>query len=340
MLIVDIIKCTCLLLFCICTSITDIKYGLIKNKFICVFLLLSVILDGYCLLFNKTDYLSFAINISIAVVLSIVLYLLNIWAAGDSKMMIIISLLIPYTNQYYLINNWTHTITILALIFILAFIYLIFDSIYNRIKGSYKPQNSLKSQTKLSLFNWISCVSSVLFVDLILWLFVKVIFEKTALILLCNICIILLVNNFSILKNKYWVCINILFSIIGCLIFRYPLINKIMLVNYILIAFMIVLRTFISQYNYEIIPTQNVKEGMILSTATTMLFINSRVKGLPGISRENLSNRITKQEVQSIKIWQKSAKGQDTIEIVRKIPFAVFISAGTICFIMIGVLTG
>ena len=99
----------------------------------------------------------------------------------------------------------------------------------------------------------------------------------------------------------------------------------------------VVLRLFIDEYNYEIIPTSNVEKGMILSLETSLLFSNSKVKGLPNPSTEDLRSRLT-EEAQSIRRWEKSKYGVSEVKIVRKMPFAIFISLGTLVFIFLGVL--
>ena len=77
-----------------------------------------------------------------------------------------------------------------------------------------------------------------------------------------------------------------------------------------------------------------IKKGMILSTVSSMLMQNSRVRGLPGISMEDLRNRLSEDEVSSIKRW---AEGRNiaTISIVKKIPFAVFLAMGFACYFAI-----
>ena len=64
-------------------------------------------------------------------------------------------------------------------------------------------------------------------------------------------------------------------------------------------------------------------------------FVGSRVQGLPTISTEDLKSRLTKDEVESINRWSKTPKGNASIVIVRKIPFALFIGIGTVIFIVL-----
>ena len=71
---------------------------------------------------------------------------------------------------------------------------------------------------------------------------------------------------------------------------------------------------------------------MILSMGSILLLAKSKVKGLPHFSTEDLKSRLSADEVDSVLRWSKTKIGQDTIVIVRKIPFALFIGIGTLLF--------
>lgn len=110
-----------------------------------------------------------------------------------------------------------------------------------------------------------------------------------------------------------------------------------MTVHYLIVLAAMLFRLLISEYNYEEINTSDVRKGMILSTSDTMLFVNSKIKGLPMISTEDLRSRLTDEEASSVVKWGKSKSGKKTVKIVRKTPFAIFISLGVIIFVALGV---
>ena len=67
----------------------------------------------------------------------------------------------------------------------------------------------------------------------------------------------------------------------------------------------------------------------------------SNIKGLPKEKNtEDIRSRITEEEAESIKRWEFSKYGQSEIVIVRKIPFAIFISIGSIVYIFSRMLMG
>jgi len=79
------------------SSYTDLKSHKIKNSHLLIFLLYSISVYSFLLLFNKLP-ISFSIlliNFLIAAAIGIILYFTGLWAAGDSKLFIAYSLLIP-----------------------------------------------------------------------------------------------------------------------------------------------------------------------------------------------------------------------------------------------------
>ena len=109
-------------------------------------------------------------------------------------------------------------------------------------------------------------------------------------------------------------------------------------VYYVIVLGFLMFRVFANKYNYQIIKVEEIKSGMILSQMTSLLLQNSRILGLPGISDETLKSRLTEDEAESIKKWGKSKHGEEKITVVRKIPFALFISIGCIIYLIVGVI--
>ena len=73
---------------------------------------------------------------------------------------------------------------------------------------------------------------------------------------------------------------------------------------------------------------------MILSQVSSLLMQNSRIEGLPPVSDESLDSRLTTEEAESIVRWSKTKNGLKQITIVRKIPFAVFITSGALAYLL------
>ena len=103
---------------------------------------------------------------------------------------------------------------------------------------------------------------------------------------------------------------------------------------YVVIAAFMLLELFISEFNYDWIPTEAVQPGMVLSRLSCMMMAVSKVKNLPQASTEDLRSRLSQEQADAVIRWGKTSKGMKKIQIVRKIPFAIFIYLGTISYLV------
>ena len=132
-MIIVILKLIILTIILLITSISDIKFGIIKNNYIIVGTIFSIILNTVAYFF-ETSYIKYQlINILIINIISILLYVFHVWAGGDCKLIFVVSLLIPYELYYNFFNPYFSLLLLMAFVFIFSYLYLIFDSIRNAI---------------------------------------------------------------------------------------------------------------------------------------------------------------------------------------------------------------
>lgn len=337
--IFTILKIIFIVTLCIGSSYTDIKYGYVKNLYLLSFSLSGIVLLTLQFVFFKNFILlDSLISILISVIMAVVLYLTHIWAAGDCKLLIVISILAPVElyREYNFLNF--SIIFVIAFAFAFSYVFLIFDSICCGIKQKKIPDmTKVKSSMKLFILNYLTSVCCVIAIDnILLYFFSDFIAQYIIVLLALNVSFVIIFNSVKCL-NKKIIFPFALFAAVVLMCLRQSF-SAMYLVNFILVFAVMLMKLFIGEYNYELIPTSDVKAGMIISTETSMLFVNSRVRGLPKISHENMADRITESECESIHRWEKSKYGSKTVKIVRKIPFAVFISLGTVAYIIVGVM--
>ena len=337
--ILGVLKVVFIIIICLGSSYTDIKFGYIKNLYLLPFSLIGmVLLILQFLLFGVDTLLDSVISILISLIISVILYIAHIWAAGDCKLLIVISILAP-VELYSKFNFLNFSIIFaIALAFVFSYIFLIFDSIYCGIKQKkIADKAKIKSGMKSFALNYITSVCCIIAIDNILLYFFAEFFMRYIFVLLAiNISFIILLNSLKHLNKRILLPIALVLAIIFmCLRQSF---GTMYFVNFGLVFIVMLMKLFISEYNYEYINTSDVRAGMIISTETSMLFVNSRVKGLPDISHENISDRISESECESIHRWEKSKYGSKTVKIVRKIPFAIFISLGIVTYIIVGVM--
>ena len=127
-------------ILCIITSITDIKNNKISNKLLIIFGIAGIGLNivQYVL---KTNIIwgAYLFNLTLVIIFSLLLYILHIWAAGDSKLLIILGILLPanYCMLAGKVVPWS--VILVAFSFIFSFIYLLLESIWLFIhhKGNF-----------------------------------------------------------------------------------------------------------------------------------------------------------------------------------------------------------
>lgn len=328
------VVCLCLIaaLCYLCTR-SDLRYGMIYNKVLAVFLVFAIVFDAvYYAFFVQDLFYDFIVNVIAVVVVSLYLFYSHSFAGGDCKMMIVLALLFP-ARLYWVFGNSNITLVFtIAFAIFAGYCYLLISSIWAIISKkvvitfdyvkSYLL-NFLKSYITamiyISLFNRLISVVYNQGIDINIWV-------TRSLCLLVAWCI----GRYSYLKKWFFLALA---TCIGGVISIVTKTSPISLnpENYILVLVLLICQMTIKTTIYEKIEVSQLKKGMILTTFSSMLMQTSITKGLPGISTEDLKSRLTNEEIESIKIWAK-ATHTESLTIVKKIPFAIFISIGIILY--------
>lgn len=275
-------------------------------------------------------------NFGITAVFSIVLYLLHIWAGGDSKLLITASLLYPAAFCFsYRGFQGTFALTI-PFSFAIGFIFLVLMSLVL----FFKEKKKIDAQHFFSAFllfmkRYAVMLLYTTLVNLIIQLFIPATFRYRSICLLCIcFCIPWIIQKLPWMKNK--AVLVIIFIIDAALLLLTKSFGTILNpTNLLIVLVSACLQILLADFMYKTIPTSEIRKGMILSLSSSLLFMNSKVQGLPGLSTEDLASRLTETEAESIRRWAATDKGKKEIIIVRKVPFAVFITLGILFYFMI-----
>jgi len=336
MVVLELILITLIIVTSIYTTITDIRSSVIQNKVLiissCIATICNVLYYG-C--FCRDTFQLYITNLVIISIISILFFAFNIWGAGDSKLLMFVVYSMP--ARFYFTEKLVlaPAITLFIIIFSIAFIYIIFESIVIGIKEKNLFSASvLKIDFIDFMKNYIiATIYITVFNQLIVLLMGNIYNNNIGLIMLINMFFILSIFSFDFFKKK------ITFIVACCTtaaIIIVSGINSISLPSfkiYFFVILLLILRRFGEKYNYKIIPTEALKRGMILSLETVMYFQVSRIKGLPETTTEDLRSKLTQEEVDNVIRWKDSKYGKEKIIIVRKIPFAIFIALGFVIFI-------
>ena len=328
-----------MILICVQATITDLRRGIIQNKILLFGTIISVIFNSvYYIIFASEYVQAFIINFGVMVVLSVFFYSTHIWAAGDSKLLMFVVSLIP-ARIYYSGNNVAASVSILIVIFSLAFFFYVFESFCIGIKEkSLFSMNRLKIDVLRMVTQYVKCTCVITLINFLVSIVMPIFYnENVPLFMIINMIIVLLICNVELLNKWYAILpLVVLTSIIITIQGReFRFANWAI---YGVVCIVVILRILAEKYNYKIIPTEEVKCGMVLSYGTIMLFQPSKVKGLPTYTTEDIRSRISEGEAESIVRWKDSKYGRPVITIVRKIPFAIFITMGTIFYLLMRML--
>ena len=323
---------------CLCVLCTrsDMREGIIYNKDLVIFLALAVGIDiAYYGFFAQDLLFDFLPNLLVVAVVSLYLFYSHSFAGGDCKITIVLALLYP--ARYYLVYGRSAITLIFAIGFAIfaGYIYLLVSSIRaiitKKVKITYE-------YTRSFLLNFLkSYLSAMVYIALMNCMLVLCDRWGVIINVWVSRCICLVVawcvGRFPVFKKK--ICLLPVIAavvVISVFIKRAPIsLNP---ENYLIVLVLLLCQMTIRTTIYEIIRVDMLREGTILSTLSSALMQASITKGLPGVSTEDLKSRLTFEEIESIKIWAKATRTEE-LTVVKKIPFAIFISIGFLSYFVL-----
>lgn len=337
MIVFDYLQIILLFVLAGVASYSDIKRGIIPNKLIAVFAIISLGIDvAYYGFVAKDVALLFIANVFVISILGVILYYTRSLAGGDCKLIPVLAMLYP-AGMYLTYRNSGVTLflTICFAIFY-GYVYLLITSIWRLILGDNKvDKNYVKTYLKGYFKSYMTAFIYVTFVNLLFGVVDRYLVEVDSWVVWI-VCIVAAwsCGRINLMKRKA-IIIAIVVVDIALSIALKVLPLSLNPRSYLLTAVLVLCQMTIRTNVYETIPTSRIKKGMILSTFSSMAMQSSRVQGLPKVSTEDLSCRLTEEEAESIKRWRKTTRGLEEISIVKKIPFAVFIAMGFFTYVLI-----
>jgi len=344
MIYIEAFLVTVLLFTLFLTVRSDIKTGKIENMKVLLSSFLCIVADVvYYVFFARQYYMVFLINLFVMAAVSVMLYAYNIWAAGDCKLMINVVLAIPGRFYFISYRGVLPGFLLLAAVFSTAFIFIICESVFLWIRNN-EWKNSLKTRRNTSwmprIMSFLACMTVVFPVTGIMrFLAPDFSFDNEPLFFMTAFVLVLTVLNFPQLRSGVVIVINtsvsVILTAIGVITVQ---VGSHDYRPYIVMLAVFSLQSIAAKHNYKEIPTEQVKQGMILSLGTVLRLSATKIKGLPSSTTEDLRSRLTKEEAGIIHSWGISQNGEQTVVIVRKIPFAIFIAIGVLVFLFLEML--
>lgn len=327
------------------TSYTDLRGSVIENKHLLRCAVPAVLCDiVYYALWARDTVALFLINFAVLAVVGVLLYAFDLWAAGDCKLLLVVGLCIP--GRFYSLSGPGFGVSfyILAIVFSLAFLYVVLESIVMGIRDRQLFKISLRGfDWKDAILSYLVMVGCLSLAGALLTLaFPSFSTGSKAVAVAVNF--VLVLSLLRLRKHVSQRALMLMMILVWLALaglaaagwYQFKLGNG--LDSWLIVLFVMLLRLISEKYNYQTIPTAEVKRGQILSAATVLSLSASRVHGLPTGSTEDLRSRLTEEEAESVRRWEHSTYGKPYVIIVRKLPFAIFIAVGTVLFLALEVL--
>ncbi len=345
MMTIIIVSVTAAVILGVLSTITDIRFHKVKNAHIVFFVCLGISLQVVTAVLDSTLLFPLIINLFLAGCISIALYALKIWAAGDAKLCFTMAMLLPPSMMIDTLGGVIPALVMLGITFTIAMLYVAIESVVLLLRDLKRNGFEKKAApkgvfSKTAILSWITAYFIIDFVDSLVKLigngsifqipYLSAIFN----LLLANASLLLFKGN----KIRMIVSGTILAVRITLTILHVLTMPVFSVWTGLIIIGLHLFRRFTGRYDYRMIQTETVAEGQVLAQSTIAVFLLSKGEGLPVYSDESTRCRLTRDEASAVRAWGKTKHGKPTIMIVRVIPFAPFIFLGLLASVAMCVL--
>ena len=336
MILFEIVFVILMVLLGVIVTISDYKLGIIKNKILIRFAVLSLMLDIIYYGFFAQMYVDeFLLNYIVISLVSLFLFYSHSLAGGDCKLIMVFALMYPARWLISYNNNFITLFAVIGISILMGYGYLIIDSIVNLINKKNKFDIDY---TKKYILNFCSSfVATLIYISILnmvlYWINVRFVSINVWIIRIACFLFAWIVSKNPILKKWYVVIPIITLGMLLCL-YLGVLPISLNIEHYIMVFSLLLCQLLIRTGLYEEVDITLLEKNMILATASSVIMQGTKMKNMPRISCEDLRDRLTEDEVEAVKRWGKSRKVQK-IMIVKKIPFALFVFLGFIVYMIL-----
>ena len=326
----DYLRLILILGFGFAAAFMDIRYGRIPNKLIMVGYAVALPLCIASVVVKDQEiWLLYVINVLIYTLLLLILYATKCFAGGDLKLGFLLSVLYPAGCCVIYGNSQMTLFFALGFSIFLGYCYLLIQALAELMTGRTKPDTEYMKRYLSAFLR--SYLVAFLYITGINLLFAALIKSGLTVPIWASLVLCFAAAWFS--RRTAWmrkrlILITVLLADIILSVWLKTIPFSLMPGTYLFALIVILCQMTITTGIYQRVPTETAAKGMILSTATSISMQTSRVRGLPGVSHEDLRDRLTEEQAASVRRWGKTERGSDTIVIMRKIPFAAFLLAG------------
>ena len=323
------------------TSYDDIKNHKIRNLWILISIGYSLIVLFLTIAFtgviNKEYIAAFFVNLAISAIISFTLWHISLWSAGDGKLFIAYSALVPLTVYEIGSIIYFPSYAILVNTFLPLFV---FYSAKALKKSNIKQKIEIIKSIHMRHISYISLI--ILSLHSVTYaLFQAIDFKGIYAISTSSILILFILQN---IKKNYILKILILLATFN-LVINFEKINTINFIysTLLLIIFVIFMRFFITGLAFNIftesVKIRDLKPGMYLAAKPHFKMINDGSNQKTFLQKKTpflfRSFELKKENIEKLKKFYKDNKlSSDCVKIYQKVPFAPAMFIGVIVTII------
>lgn len=337
---IDLVIGTVLMILCFLCIYTDLKYGIIRNKYLVTMGLGAVGLNIISYFLNhEKEWIDCIVPVAVGIVITIALYFLKIWAGGDCKLYLVLAMAMPY----HIVNKKMWGISLVIYIPVLAFLYgylyIILESYVSRIRRKEKEKGSLK-KAFAGFVVYLKYYIAILFIQRMLlgffnWLEIRSVNQW--LLFVIDLLFVYMMGRWKLLEYRSVLFVLLAADLMLGILKIDSILNRQTILVWLSIILSNVVRNVSNNYNYKEIPIEELKKGMILSTASSVILANNRANRYSKISDESLRARLTEEDVKDILAFSAGKGSITEVSIVKKVPFAMFIALAAITVMIEGI---
>ena len=323
-------------------AFTDIFSGRVRNNHLIIALILWIVLavsEAFSLHSSSVNIFPLSLNVILSAVTAVIFYLTDIWAPGDCKLYIIISLIFPMHAYVVREGNIFPALDFVVYAFALGYIFLL------AMAFSYRTAAKMKMNLSpiFSLKHYLSILANtgtISFLNIILNTFAPGFFYANQVL-----CILSSAALIFILQKKADTARKIIGFIGLIYIFCQSILSGSWLNVFMSLALSLVIASAIEIISsrvrantYREISGDEVRPGMILSFTSLWDMRKCNDPELPQTTTENRRSRITQRQAEAVKTWCRNA--HSNVVIVEMMPFAPFIAGAAVIQVLRFLLLG
>lgn len=325
MVILEVLLLTIMLCVGICCAWMDFRKGIVPNRWVAVAGGWAVVVQTvYCACFARDFAVSWLLNMGFSDLFALLMYAAGLWAAGDVKLFMVLYACVP--GRLIDGGGLAFSIVPYLYIFVPAMLWIAVDTVWHTLRHEERFGEGHMDARQLRLMLYV--MMETMSVQALAGTFFSAFVEQNALFTSVLILIYAYVCSEKAFMRRIPVLITHMLLLVCAAIGNGWRWQWGSLRTCVVVLGMILFRKWATGYNYRRIPTEQVKAGMILSAASVLALRGSRVQGLPQNAGETMAARLTQGQADALHRWKKSARGNPTVVIVRKIPFAILIAVG------------